>query len=210
MATETHSASPADAPGEIPAADAAQAVTGHEVPTGTTEAAGHGEGGGGLPQFDFQYWGGQIVWLLLLFAILYLLFARVFVPRFRKVADTRAQTIADALAQARLVQAEADAKAQGVKSDIDKARADARKLVADARTQATAEMAKTQAAQDAELAAQIDKAEVRIRGLRDQAMANVSGIAGETAAAIVAKLTGKPVSAAENKAAESKVVEGVA
>lgn len=202
MVTETHSASPADAPNGIPAAEAAPAVTDHEVPAGTTEAAGHGEGGGGLPQFDFQYWGGQIVWLLLVFAILYVLFARVFVPRFRKVADIRAQTIADALAQARRVQAEADSKAEGVKSGIEMARADARKMVADARAKASAEMAKTQAAQDAELAAQVDKAEVRIRGLRDKAMANVRDIAGETASAIVAKLTGKPVSTAESKVAE--------
>jgi F-type H+-transporting ATPase subunit b len=202
MATETHSASPVDASDGVPAAEAAHAASDHGVPAGTTEAAGHGEGGGGLPQFQFEYWGGQIVWLLILFAILYVLFARVFVPRFRAVAETRAQTIADALSEARRVQAEADAKAEAVKSDIDKARADARKLVADARAKASDEMAKTQAAQDAELSAQIDKAEVRIRGLRDQAMTNVGGIAAETASSIVAKLTGRPVTAAEAKAAE--------
>ena len=36
---------------------------------------------GGLPQFDFSWWGGEIVWMLVIFGILYLLFARVFVPR---------------------------------------------------------------------------------------------------------------------------------
>jgi F-type H+-transporting ATPase subunit b len=90
-----------------------------------------------------------------------------------------------------------------VKSDIEKARADSRKLVADARAKASDDMARTQAGQDAELAAKVHEAEVRIGGMRDAAMSNVRGIASETAADIVSKLTGKPVSAAEAKAAES-------
>lgn len=198
MAPEIPSASPMDANDGAPATDS---VHGHAVPAGTTEVAAHGGEGGGLPQFDFQYWGGQIIWLLLLFAILYVLFARVFVPRFRRVAETRAQTIADALGEARRTQAEADAKAEAVRADIDAARTDARRLVADARAKASEEMARTQAAQDAELAAQVETAEVRIRGLRDQAMTNVRVIANDTAEAIVAKLTGKPISSAEAKIA---------
>lgn len=205
MAPEIPSASAMDANDGSPTAEAAEAMHGHEVPAGTTEVAAHGSESGGLPQFDFQYWGGQIIWLLLLFAILYVLFARVFVPRFRKVADTRAQTIADALAEARRTQTEADAKAEAVRADIDTARADARRLVADARAKASEEMARTQAAQDAELAAQVETAEVRIRGLRDQAMTNVRVIATDTAEAIVAKLTGKPISSAEAKIAGAVV-----
>jgi F-type H+-transporting ATPase subunit b len=64
-------------------------------------------------------------------------------------------------------------------------------------------MASTQSRQDAELAARIQAAEVRIRGLRESAMANVRDVASETAADIVTKLTGKPISEAETKAAES-------
>ena len=170
-----------------------------------TEAPAHGGEGGGLPQFKIEYWGGQIIWLLGIFLILYLLFAKVFVPRFRKVADTRAQTIADALDEARRVQAEADLKAEGVKSEIDPARGEARKLVADARAKASDDMARTQAAQDAELAGKVSEAEARIRSLRDKAMSNVKGVAVGAAQAIVEKLTGKPLSSAE-----AKVVEGTA
>jgi len=200
MATETPTASPVDAAG---VADAAHAATTHAVPGGTTQVAGKGGSEGGLPQFRMEHWGGQVVWLLMLFAILYVLFSRVFVPRFRAVVDIRARTIADALAEARRVQGESDAKAQAVKSEIERARVEARKLVADARVRAAESMARTKAGQDAELAAQIHDAEVRIRGLRDRAMSNVRAIASESAADIVTKLTGKPVSAAEAKAAES-------
>ena len=166
---------------------------------------------GGLPQFHFEYWGGQIVWLLVVFVILYTLLAKVFVPRLRRVQDTRAQTIADAVEQARRVQAEADAQAAAAKAEVEEARSQARRLAADAKAKAQAEMAKRQAEEDERLAGELEQAEQRIRALRDQAMANVGAIAAETAEAMVAKLTGRTASAAEVKAAiADRAPEGVA
>jgi F-type H+-transporting ATPase subunit b len=175
--------------------------------SGTAEHAGQG----GLPQFRFEYWGGQIVWLLIVFAVLYWLLAKVFTPRIRQVQDTRAQTIADAVEQARRVQAEADAQAAAAKSEIEEARAHARRLAAEAKARAQAEMAARQAEEDQRLAAELDAAEQRIRGLRDQAMGNVGAIAADAAEAIVAKLTGAPASRAEVEAAlGARTPEGVA
>jgi len=196
MAIESHAPASGDHDGN-PAAEAAEAVHGHEVPAGTSEVAQHGGEGGGLPQFRFEYWGGQIVWLLILFAILYLLFARVFTPRYRKIVETRQATIAGALEEARQVQADADNQAQAVKAEIDQARANARRMVAEANAKASADLAQSQAAEDARLGAELDKAEQRIRGLRDQAMGNVEAVAAETAQAIVEKLTGAAVTSAE-------------
>jgi F-type H+-transporting ATPase subunit b len=189
-----------EAPGvaeQLPAAEAAEAVHGHEVAAGTSEVAAHGGEGGGLPQFDFQYWGGQIIWLLIFFAILYVLLSRVFIPRLRKALQDREDTIAGALAAARQVQAEADADAAAARAQLAEARASAGRTAADAKARAAAETARRQAAQDEALAAKASEAETRIRGLRDQAMANVRAIAGDTAEAMVDKLTGRPVTTAE-------------
>ncbi len=174
-------------------ADSAVAHTGE-----STEAA---QSGGGLPQFRFEFWGGQIVWLLLIFAVLYTLLARVFVPRLRRVLDVRAETIASAVEQARMVQAEADAQATAAKAEIEQARTASRALAAEAKAKATAELNKRQAAEDERLAGELAQAEDRIRGLRDAAMTNVSSIAVETAQAIVERLTGAKVTAADIKAA---------
>ena len=77
--------------GAIPAAEAGQVVDGTPVSSPSGEhavASGRAETSttqpavsGGLPQFKFEYWGGQIVWLVVLFAVLYALLARVFIPR---------------------------------------------------------------------------------------------------------------------------------
>ncbi len=182
-----------------PAADAAGTAPGHEVLSGTTEVA-HGGEGGGLPQFRFEYWGGQIVWLFIIFAILYALIAKVFVPRLRRVLDTRAETIAGALEQARRAQAEADGQAEAAQAQIDEGRAQARRVAADAKLKATEALASSQAAEDERLAGELATAESRIRATRDKAMGNVEGIALDTAKAIVEKLTGAPATAAELKA----------
>ena len=158
-------------------------------------------GGGGLPQFELQYWGGQIVWLLLIFIVLYTLMSRVFIPRLRAVKDTRAETIASAVAEARRVQDEADAQATSARAEIEQARARARSVAAEAKAMANAEFAARQAEADARIADQLATAETRIRGLRDTAMANVGDIAVETAGAMVQRLTGTAASAADLRAA---------
>lgn len=184
-----------------PAAEAAEAVHGHEVPAGTSEVAAHGGEGGGLPQFRFEYWGGQIVWLLLIFLLLYILLGRVFVPRLRKVLDTRAETISQAVAEAKSVQAEAERLAQAAKAEVEQARAEARRMGAEAKAKAAADIAQRQAELERELDAKVSEAEGRIRATRDQAMSNVSAIASETAQAMVQKLTGRPAAPAEVEAA---------
>ena len=93
----------------------------------TTEAAhGGAHESGGLPQFEFQHRAGQIDWLLFLFAILYVLIARVFAPRMRRVFDERAATISTALEAARQVQTEAAGQAEAAKAEVEQARASAR------------------------------------------------------------------------------------
>ncbi len=166
----------------------------------STEAA-HGEGGGGLPQFEFQHWFGQIVYLIFLFAILYWLMAKVFVPRLRGVIDQRAATISDAVSAARQVQAEAAGQAEAAKAEVEAARASSRSMAAAAKARVI-EQANTRAAEEeAVVNARIAEAETAIGKTRDAAMSNVASIASDTAAAIVERLTGKAPTGAEAAAA---------
>jgi len=50
-----------------------------EATAAAAAAAGHGSGG--LPQFDPSWWPGQMVWMLIIFGVMFFLFAKVFVPR---------------------------------------------------------------------------------------------------------------------------------
>ena len=175
----------------------------HGAPAGghsTTEAEGHG-GGGGLPQFETDHWFGQAVYLLFLFAILYVLIAKVFAPRLRRVLDERAETISGAVAAARQVQAEAADQAAAAKADLDKARAESRSLAAAAKQRVADDANARLAAEEAVVNGRIVEAETAIAASRDAAMTHVAGIASDTASALVERLTGKAPAKADLAAA---------
>ena len=165
----------------------------------TTSTEAHESGG--LPQFQTEHWAGQIGYLLILFFALYILIAKVFAPRLRKVMAERADTISTAVDTARQVQAEAAVQAAAAKADVEKARAESRRLAADAKARVTADAASRAAVQEAEVNARIETAEAAIAKTRDAAMTNVAGIAADTTAAIVEHLTGKAATAVELKGA---------
>lgn len=180
------------------------ATTSADQTHASTEAH-HGDGGGGLPQFEFQHWGGQIVWLLIIFAVLYVLISRVFAPRLRGVMDLRAQTIAAAVDKARAVQAETEAQAQAAEAELAEARAKAHRTAADAKSKIADEVAKRQAAEETRLNDRLAEAEGRIRATRDAAMGSVASIASDTARSMTERLTGTAATAAEVKDALAKV-----
>ncbi|MEH6699750.1 MAG: hypothetical protein V7672_13690 [Brevundimonas sp.] len=164
----------------------------------TTAEPAHGpEEGGGLPQFEFQHWGGQIIYLLFLFALLYLLIAKVFAPRMRRVFDERSSTISGAIEAARQVQAEAAGQAEAAKAEVAEARSASRATAAAAKARVTDEANRRAAAEEAVVNARIAEAEAVIAKTRDAAMTNVSAIASDTAAAVVERLTGTRLTAAE-------------
>ena len=192
MTTTAHPVLPADAAHPVAIEDT----------HATTEAAHGGEHeSGGLPQFEFQHWFGQIAYLIFLFAILYFLIAKVFAPRLRRVFDEREQTIATAIATARQVQSEAAGQAEAAKAEVEAARASSRATAAAAKARVADEANARAAAEEAVVNARIAEAETAIGKTRDAAMTNVAAIASDTAAAIVERLTGKSPTAAEAAAA---------
>jgi F-type H+-transporting ATPase subunit b len=151
----------------------------------------------GLPQFDFQWWPGEIAWFLIIFVAM-LAFIRLFAaPRVGGTIDAREDKISGDIADARRLKEEAEALAQAGAAETAQARAAAQRVAAEARAKAQAEVAARLAAEEAKLAEKGAEAEARIAKARDAAMANVAGIARETAGAIVGKLTGKAATAAE-------------
>lgn len=157
----------------------------------TTAAAAEAHGSGGLPQFDFSLWPGQIVWALAIFAVLYFTLSVMFLPRLRRAISKRASTIAEALADARALRDEAEAQSKAAQAEIEEARQRAHKLAAESKAKAKAAAAKREADAEVALAARLGEADGRIRAARDQAMTHVKAIAEETAQAMVAKLTGQ-------------------
>ena len=163
------------------------------VPTPAPEAA-HASG---LPQFDLAQWPGQIVWALIIFFVLYILLARVFIPRIGGGIDDREDRIAGDIGDARKLRDEAEAQAAAAAQEMTAARNRAHKVASDAKEAAKAAATARQAEEDAKLAEILAAAEARIATARGEAMGHVRAIAADTAGAMIERLTGAPASGAE-------------
>ena len=160
--------------------------------TATAVAASAAEKGasGGLPQFDVSQWPGQMVWILIIFAVLYLLFSRVFVPAVGGTIDAREDKIAGDIGEAKRARDTANAELASAAGELEAARARAQRVAAEAQAQAKTAAAERQAQEEAKLAQVLAAADARIAAARAEAMKHVRDIALETAQAIIAKLTG--------------------
>ena len=169
-----------------------------------TEAPG---GHGGFPPFQSENFFSQLVWLGLSFVLLYVLMARVALPRIGSILAARSERIAEDIKSADRFKEEADV----AHAAYEKALADARN-----RAQAIANTTREQQAQAAEetnkrLEAQLHDrlaaAEQSIAATRTAAMGNVGSIAADSAAAIVERLIGKAPATQEVAAAVSDVLK---
>ena len=154
-------------------------------------------GAGGLPQFDLAQWPGQMVWVLVIFAALYVLFAKVFVPGVGGAIDAREAKIAGDIAEARRLKGEAEAQAKAAAGEMDEARARARKVAADAKAQARSAAAKRRAEEAGRLAKGFEEAEMQIAEAKNEAMGHVRAIAAGTALAMIERLTGAAATTSE-------------
>jgi F-type H+-transporting ATPase subunit b len=161
-------------------------ATGH-----ATEAAGHAAESVGMPQLDFATFPNQIFWLVITLIVIYLILSRVALPRIGGILADRQGSITNDIAAAE------DLKQKAVEAEVayNKALADARseanRIVAEARVEIQKDLDVAIAKADAEIAAKSAESAKHIDEIRASAVANVTEVAKDTTAAIVAAMGSK-------------------
>jgi F-type H+-transporting ATPase subunit b len=158
---------------------------------------------GGMPQFQFgnELTRSQIVWMVLIFLVLYLLLARWALPEVASVLEERARRIAADLDAAKAAKVEADAAVAELTAATRNARAEAQAEIAAAARAAREAATRRAAALNERLEAELRAAEARIDAARREAMGALREVAGETARAMIERLTGRPPGSAAIEAA---------
>lgn len=150
---------------------------------------GHGKAAG-MPQLDFGTYPGQIFWLAVSFAVLFILMWKVAIPRVGDVIDMRERKIRADLERAEHLRDEITAVEESIERALSAARAEAQDILRKAQEKIAADHARKRERLDSDLAAKIAGAEARIDAARKQALSCVKDIANGVAAAVVEKLTG--------------------
>jgi F-type H+-transporting ATPase subunit b len=164
-------------------------------------AAGASEGKSGLPQLNTPDFAPQLIWLALSFVILYFLLSRVALPRIGEVIEERRNRIGRDIETAGKLKQETEAALAAYEQALAAARGRAHGIGRETRDVLAAEADLERKRAETGMAAKQASAEARIEAAKSRALASVSSIAAETAAAIVAKLLGEGASRDEIEAA---------
>ena len=148
----------------------------------------------GMPQLDFAtpLTLSQVIWGIIIFAVLYILLSRQGLPLVASVLEERASHIARDLDSARAAKATADAGLADASAATAKARAEAQASINAAVEEAKKAAAAQAEALNARLEARLQDAEAQIHQARTAAMGALRQVATETAATVVTRLTGSP------------------
>ncbi|MBV8764705.1 MAG: F0F1 ATP synthase subunit B' [Hyphomicrobiales bacterium] len=162
--------------------------------TGTETQAEHKPG---FPPFESEQFPSQLLWLAITFGAIYLFVSKVFIKRVGGTIAERAGRIARDLDAAAAAKVRADEATAAHAKAVEQAREKAQGIARETRDAMNATSETRRKAVEADLAAKLAGADKEIAARKLAAMANVHAIAQETAAAIVARLTGQPASPAE-------------
>lgn len=143
-----------------------------------------------MPQFDPALFAPQIIWLIIAFGGLWLLLARIALPRVERAMIERSEQIAADLDAARGMRAEAQAIADAQAAKLAEARARAAATAERTRTEIRARTDKALGALNAQLNEKVMEAEGRIAAEAETAIAGIGPAATEVAAEIIASLIG--------------------
>ena len=168
----------------------------HNTETGVAHEAGQK---GAFPPLDPNHFAPQIIWLAITFAMLYWLLSKVALPRIGEVIEERRDRIQRDIDAAEALKAEMEKAIADYEQSLSEARTKASRIARDTREKLAAQTDKKRQESEAQVNAKIAEAESRISAMKANALSSVNDIASETASAIVGKLIGEDVSAAEAK-----------
>lgn len=171
--------------------------------TETTEATGHAEGGK-FPPLDTSTFPSQLFWLVIFFAVFYLLLDRVVLPRLGAILEARKGQIDGDISRAQALKNETEAALKAYEKSLADARANANDIAKKTRDDVTAQIDAESHKLGASLSAKIKTAEDKIAKSKAKALDSVNGIAADSAVEIVNRLTGaKALKTAAAKAVTS-------
>ena len=143
-----------------------------------------------MPQLDFAHFLPQLVWLAIVFIVLYIVMARVALPRIGAVLAARKEKIESDLEAADRARKDAEATLAAYDQSMQGARDNAHGIVAKASEAVGIEAAKRHAELDEHLARETSAAAATVAQAQEDAMANLREIAADAARDATRKLIG--------------------
>jgi F-type H+-transporting ATPase subunit b len=156
-----------------------------------------------MPQIDQigTIYASQLVWLLIVFALIYVVIGKGMWPKIEGTIHARNDKIAGDLAAAEKARKEADAVDQAYHAEMDAAHQGAHAAVQAAKAGAASDAGVRLKTAQAAVHAKLQQAEATLATARQKALGEIESVAAEMARDIVERLSGTTVAEHEAQAA---------
>ncbi|HEX3500509.1 MAG TPA: F0F1 ATP synthase subunit B' [Stellaceae bacterium] len=161
-----------------------------------------------MPQLDLSTFPSQIFWLAVFFVVLYLLMAKLAIPRIEMVIDERRNRVENDLDKAGQMKNEAEAVITAYEKALADARHQAQLTMKETSDKLAALATERQRQAGAVIAERTGVAEKRIASAKSAALADLRGVAVEVARSAAAKLVGSTIDEARAGTAVDAVLKG--
>ena len=147
----------------------------------------------GMPQLNPEFWISQIFWLTLTFGILYVVLAKLILPKISANLETRKSKILENIEAAEKNREESGQKIKEFEKIFQDSKIEAKNYFKQAREKILKDINLKKENLDKELNKEIKKAEIEIEDLKNKAPEKISKIAIEISTDLIQQLVGVEV-----------------
>tara|TARA_Y100001936_G_scaffold182701_1_gene179956 strand:- start:2564 stop:3139 length:576 start_codon:yes stop_codon:yes gene_type:complete len=161
----------------------------------------------GMPQLDPQYWASQVFWLIIIFLLIYLLIARIFIPKIKSNIDVREDKIRKDLEEAKLFKEDSEKKLKTYIDLINSAKNDAKKILSQSRQKLNEDIQIKKKEIQKEIEKEILNAEKEIKKFKTESVDKVNVISEEIASNLIKNIIGEDLNKSSLKATISQIIK---
>ena len=161
----------------------------------------------GMPQLDPKYWFSQSFWLIIVFSSIYLLIAKIFIPKIKSNIDTREDKIRKDLEEAKNFKEEAEKKLSIYNDIISSGKKDVKKILSESRQKLNQDIQIKKKEIQKEIEKETQNAELEIKKFKNQSVEKITRISEEITSNLLKDIFGEAGNESSIKATISEVVK---
>ncbi len=161
----------------------------------------------GMPQLDPKYWPSQVFWLIIIFLSVYLLIAKIFIPKIQDNIESREDKIRKDLEEAKLLGEESEKKLKTYKDLIKTAKIDTKKILSQSRQKLNQDMQLKKREVEKEIEKETENAQKEIKNFKINSINKINLISEEIASNLVKDIFGEDPNKSSVKAIVNEIMK---
>jgi F-type H+-transporting ATPase subunit b len=161
----------------------------------------------GMPQLDPTYWASQAFWLILVFTILYVSIAKLYLPKIKDNLDDRENKIKNDLDAANQFKDLSELKLKEYEKILENSKKEVTKIHLESKNKIDKDIQVKKVIMEKEIEAEIFKAQKEITELKKNSVSDIQNISEDLAENIIENISGDKLNESSIKAAVENVTK---